>query len=136
MEYLSAFAAGLLATLIFHQGLLAALHAAGVAPKPAFEMSVTAPLRVPAVISLAFWGGVWGIGLWLVLRDEFGSRYWMLAAMLGALGPSVVALFVVFPLKGQPAGAGGDRSVIARVFALNGAWGLGFALLMRLLLRQ
>ena len=133
MNHLSAFVAGFLSTLVFHQGLLWVLYAAGAAPKPPFDLGATAPLRVPAVISLAFWGGLWGIALALVLSGASGLRYWMLAVAFGALAPTVVALFMVFPLKGLPPGGGGDLRLIARVLLLNGAWGAGAALLLRTL---
>lgn len=133
MEYFEAFAAGFVATLVFHQGVLAALHAQGFWPKPAYVMTPTGPLHVPAVASLAFWGGVWGIALWLLVRDMGGPTYWVAATLFGALAPSAVALFVVFPLKGLPLGGGWAPKVIVPVLILNAAWGLGTALILRLL---
>lgn len=133
MTYLKAFLAGFVSTLTFHQGLLAVLHAAGVTPRAPYAMTPTPPLGVPAVLSLAFWGGVWGILLWLAIagvRDS--SLYWILAIVVGAVAPSLVALFVVLPLKGQPAAGGGNPSLIVGALLLNGAWGFGVALLMRL----
>ena len=136
MSWIKAFLAGFLSTLVFHQGTLAILHAAGATSRAPFSMAPTAPLRVPAVLSLAFWGGVWGILLWLVVsRYQGSSLYWILAVVLGAVLPSLVALFVVAPLKGQPAGGGGKPAVLAGALLLNGMWGLGVAVLMRLLRR-
>lgn len=135
MEYLKAFIAGFVSTLTFHQGALALLHAAGLSPKPPFAMTATAPFQIPAVISLAFWGGLWGIALWLAIRGMPEASYWALAVVLGALGPSIVALFVVFPLKGMPVAGGWDPKIIAGALILNGAWGFGVALLMRLMAR-
>lgn len=133
MEYLKAFIAGFAATLVFHQGAVAALHAAGFWPKPAFPMTATAPFRVPAVISLAFWGGLWGIALWLAIAGMPTLQYWVLAVVFGSLGPSMVALFIVFPLKGLPLAAGWNPKTIAAVLVLNGAWGLGAALFLWLM---
>jgi hypothetical protein len=133
MEYLKAFIAGFVSTLAFHQGTMAALHAAGLWPKPPYAMAPTAPFKVPAVISLAFWGGLWGIALWLAIAGAPAPRYWTLAIVLGALGPSLVALFVVMPLKGQPMAAGGDPKIIVGALILNAAWGFGVALFMRLM---
>jgi hypothetical protein len=128
---LKAFLAGFLSTLLFHQGMLAILHAAGATARKPYAMDPTAPLRVPAVISLAFWGGVWGIILWLVLaRHQGSSSYWLLAAVIGAIAPSLVALFVVAPLKGQPVAGGGKPAILIGALLLNGAWGIGVALLM------
>jgi hypothetical protein len=136
MTWLKAFLAGFLSTLVFHQGLLAILHATGASPRAAYSMEPVAPLRVPAVLSLAFWGGVWGILLWLVIQRYQGSAlYWILALIIGAIAPSLVALFVVLPLKGQPAAGGGKPALIVGALLLNGAWGIGVAFFMRLFSR-
>ena len=135
MEYIKAFIAGFVSTLLFHQGALALLYAAGLSPKAPYAMAATAPFHVPAVISLAFWGGVWGIALWLAIRGAPELRYWTLATILGALGPSIVALFIVFPLKGLPVAGGWDPKIIIGALILNGAWGAGVAVLMRLMAR-
>ena len=132
MNALKAFLAGFVSTLVFHQGVLALLHAAGRTPRAAYDMTPTAPLHVPAVLSLAFWGGIWGILLWLVLQSTQGSAYWILAIVIGAIAPSLVALLVVFPLKGQPVGGGWKPEILIGALLLNGAWGLGVALLLRL----
>jgi hypothetical protein len=129
---LKAFLAGFLSTLIFHQGVLAVLHAAGATDRKPFTMTPTAPLGVPAVISLAFWGGIWGILLWLAIGSAGGLSYWLLALVLGAIAPSIVALFVVFPLKGQPVAGGWKPAILVGALLLNGAWGIGVALFMRL----
>lgn len=133
MEYLKAFIAGFVSTLVFHQAALAALYAAGLSPKAPYAMTATAPFQVPAVFSLAFWGGLWGVALWLVIWGVPAPGYWALAVALGALGPSLVALFVVFPLKGLPVAGGWDPKVIVGALILNGVWGFGVALLMRLM---
>src|SRR3546814_1329537 len=41
------FVAAFLATLIFHQGMFAILHAAGLIPAPPFPMAPTEPFGVP-----------------------------------------------------------------------------------------
>ena len=67
MSYLTAFVAGFLSTLFFHQGALAVLHAAGFTTRAPYVSTPTWPLHLPAVVSLAFWGGVWaGAGAILV----------------------------------------------------------------------
>ena len=132
MVWVKAFLAGFLSTLVFHQGLLAILHAAGATPRAPYALDPVPPLGVPAVLSLAFWGGVWGILLWLVIAGVEGPRYWLLALLFGAVAPSAVALLVVLPLKGQPAGGGWKPAVIVGALLLNGAWGIGVALFMRL----
>ena len=131
MLALRAFIAGFVSTLVFHQGVLALLHAAGISPKAAFNMEAVPPLGVPQVISLAFWGGLWAIALAYALRSQAGSGYWLWWTILGALLPSIVALFVVFPLKGMPMAGGWDPKVIVGALILNGAWGFGCALILR-----
>lgn len=132
MTHVRAFLAGFLATLVFHQGLLALLHAAGKTTRKAFDFHPVGPLHVPAVVSLAFWGGVWGIALWLMIGPLHGAAHWLTALLVGAVAPSLVAFFVVFPLKGLPVGGGWKPDLIVGALILNGAWGIGVALFMRL----
>jgi len=136
MTQLKAFITGFVSTLVFHQGLLWLLHAGGVSPWAPWNMTQVPPLKVPAVISLAFWGGVWGIVLWALIRTSRGGGYWAKALAIGALGPSLVAWFVVMPIKGMGFAGGWDSKIIVGALLLNGAWGLGVALLMRLLNRM
>jgi hypothetical protein len=126
-----AFVAGFLSTLMFHQGLLHALYLSGKISIRAWNMASVPPLQVPFVISLAFWGGIWGIALWVMIKKYAGVKHWLLGVGLGALLPSVVALLLVFPLKGQAFAAGWDPKMWVGAFLLNGAWGLGVCLLMK-----
>jgi hypothetical protein len=129
-----AFAAGVIATFVFHQGGLALLHELGLTERSPFNMSPTRPLGVPAVFSLAFWGGVWGIALAWFLGSN--KRGWYTRALLfGALLPTAVALFVVAPLKNQPIAAGWDVQLIVGAVILNALWGIGTALVFRALAR-
>jgi hypothetical protein len=133
MNYLKAFLAGFASTLIFHQGLIALLHAGGFIPRVPYSFAPTAPFQIPQVVSLAFWGGLWGIPLWLVIRRMRSSKYWLTALAFGAFFPSIVAWFVVFPLKGQPVAGGWKPAVLLLGLLLNGAWGIGVALLMKMM---
>ena len=124
------FAAGFLAVPIFNQMMLALLFGAGIAGSPPFPMAATPPLGVPAVVSLAFWGGVWGLVMAAVERRfPRGAGYWLAALLFGAIFPTLVAWFVVFPLKGRPAGGGWQAAGIATGLLVNGAWGIGTALI-------
>ncbi|WP_203141014.1 hypothetical protein [Marinobacter mangrovi] len=126
MEWLKAFVAGVLATLLFHQGLFGLFYLAGLVPAAPYNMTPVPPFHVPAVMSLAFFGGLWGIPIWAIIRRMQPLMHWISAIVLGALGPTVVAMLVVFPLKGIPVTAqtwmGG--------LVLNGFWGLGLAVFM------
>ncbi|MBK1696005.1 hypothetical protein [Rhodovibrio salinarum] len=126
MRFLIAFVAGFLATLIFHQGAIALLHGAGVIPIAPYPLQPTWPFGVPQVVSLAFWGGVWGLVLWPVIRNARGLKYWGTCILVGAVGPTAVAMLVVFPLKGIPV----DAVKIVGGLVLNGIWGFGTGLLI------
>lgn len=134
--YLRAFIAGFLSTLVFHQGLFWILYQAGALSRAPWSMAPVPPFGIPAVISLAFWGGLWGIALWLLIRRASGGRRWALAIGLGALLPSLVALAIVFPLKGGAFFAGGDLKILFGALLLNGAWGFGVALFMKVMYRR
>lgn len=133
MRIVKWFIAGFIATLIFHQGLLGLLYLAGLSPYSPFNLAATAPLGVPQVLSLAFWGGVWAIVLAPLLAKLVDSRWWLGWVVAGAIGPSALALFVVFPLKGMPMAGGWDPKLIVGALLLNGAWGLGCAVMLRLM---
>lgn len=131
-QILIGFAAGFVATLVFHQLAVAILSAIGVAPFGAWNMAPTAPLGIPAVLSLSFWGGIWGI-IMILVHQHFGSgtRYWVSAFLFGAVVTSIVALFIVAPMKGGPMGAGFVPAVLLTVFIINGVWGIATAWLIR-----
>lgn len=133
----SSFFAGFLATLVFHQLTLWALWHAGLAPFAPFSLTATSPFGVPAVFSLSFWGGIWGI-LFTFVERKFPSRggYWVAAFLFGAVLTSLVALVIVLPLKGRPMGGGWGLALLVTAFLINGAWGVGTALFLRLFSRQ
>jgi hypothetical protein len=125
------FVAGAVSVLVFHQGTLAVLHAIGLTPATAFSLQPTAPLGVPRLLSAAFWGGMWGLAF--VASDRRLPRRpssVLVGALFGALGPTLVAWFVVAPLKGQPLAAGGVPSAMLTGVLVNAAWGAGTALLL------
>jgi hypothetical protein len=133
MTHLRAFLAGFLSTLVFHQGVLAILRGVGATTRRPWLMAPTKPFGVPSVLSLALWGGLWGILLWRMIRGTSGARHGLLAVILGAVLPTAVALLVVLPLKGLPVGGGWKPDIVVGALLLNGAWGAGVALFMRLL---
>jgi hypothetical protein len=98
-------------------------------------MAPTQPFGVPAVLSLAFWGGVWGI-LFAQIEGRLPPRgvYWVMAFLFGAILPSLVALLVVLPLKGRPVGGGWYPPLLLTAFLINGAWGIGTGLFLKALL--
>ena len=135
------FVCGALAVLVFHQGTVFLLHhqfwvlkALGVpdAFRPAaagFNIRPVAPLGLPQVLSLAFWGGVWGIVLAALIR--FARLPDLLTGLLlGAVVCTLVGFTLVSGLRGQPL-LGANAITWARVMLVNGAWGWGAAFLMR-----
>lgn len=133
MSIVKWFIAGFVATLVFHQGLFGLLYLTGISPRAPFNLAATEPLGIPQVVSLAFWGGVWSMALAPLLKGFAGARWWSAWIIAGAIGPSAVALFIVFPLKGMPMAGGWDPKLIIGALLLNGAWGLGCAVVLRLL---
>jgi hypothetical protein len=131
-----AFIAGVLAVPIFHQILLGILHLAGIVPFTPFNMTPTKPFGVPDVISISFWGGVWGVVFALTVRRWFsGTAYWIASAVIGGVALTLVFMFVVWPLKigGLPPDMVG---LFVIGFLLNAAWGIGWALFLMLLERM
>jgi hypothetical protein len=129
---LSGFIAGFVATLIFHQIGLLVLHFLGITPGMPYNMNPVPPFGLPQFISLSFWGGVWGIVF--VLAEPWLARstggYWIGAILFGAVFPTLVAWFVVLPLKGLPVGNGFHFPGILVGPILNSLWGLGTALFL------
>ncbi|HYW92734.1 MAG TPA: hypothetical protein VFA95_09820 [Gammaproteobacteria bacterium] len=130
MQYLKAFIAGYAATLVFHQGVWTLFFVTGAVPHPPYVMTPTWPFAVPQVISLAFWGGVWAVPVWWLIRRLEGIWHWLGAILLGAIAPTLVALFVVFPLHHMAVAGGWNPQIILGALILNGAWGLGLAVFM------
>lgn len=127
-----AFIAGALAVPVFHQILLLILHVAGIVPFAPFSFAPTKPFGVPDVISISFWGGVWGVLFQLTLPRWFsGTGYWVAAIVAGGVALTLVFMFVVWPLKfgGLPPDMVG---LFIIGFLLNAAWGLGWALFLAL----
>lgn len=136
-QFLFAFIAGFIAVLIFHQGVLALLHAVNFTPRAPYPSDPTKPFGIPQIWSLAFWGGIWGLLLAAIAPYlPHDRRYWLAALLFGAIAPTLVAFFIVAPIKGQPLAAGGNPLAIITALLINGVWGVGTAWLWKLLSRQ
>jgi hypothetical protein len=122
------FIAGAVAVLIFHQGAVVLLNALELTERAPYSMQPTQPYGVPQVWSLAFWGGVWGALFAVLLRRLDGARLVAASLVLGAVLPTIVAWFVVAPLKSQPVAAGLVPMAMAFGVIVNAAWGLGTGL--------
>ena len=124
------FIAGTLGVLVFHQGFIEILHLAGILPNAPYSFAPTAPLMVPQVLSLAFWGGLWGIVMMFCLEAlRSAERLWA-AFLFGGIFPPLVGMLIVAPLKGGSPDLT-DWHRLALSFLINGVWGLGTALVYR-----
>ena len=135
MKWARWFVAGTLAVPLFHQVMLALLVAIGMTTYKPFQFMATKPFGVPQLISLSFWGGVWGLILGLVLlRVRSSLAYWTIATIFGAIAPTLVAGLVVAPLNGMTMPR--DPKMVITGLLVNAAWGVGTALLYRLMDRR
>jgi hypothetical protein len=128
-----AFLAGAAAVLVFHQGVLLLAYFVGLVASPPYSLASTPPFGVPKLVSLAFWGGLWGIVMIVLLRRSGAwNRLWP-AFVFGGIVPTLVGALVVVPLKGQDIALWLHPSRLMFGFLINGAWGLGTALGYRLM---
>ncbi len=90
-----------------------------------------APKLTPAwLYPRIVWGGMWGaLFLLPILRNSFIVR-----GLLYSLGPSLVMLFIVFPMKAKKGMLGLDLGNLTPVLVLffNAVWGIAAALWLRL----
>jgi hypothetical protein len=136
-QFFLAFVAGFIAVLIFHQGVLTLLYTVKFTTFAPFPTTPTQPFGIPKFVSSAFWGGIWGL-IWAAttLRWQESKNYWLVALLFGALALTLVAWFIVAPLKGQAIAGGWQPTVMITGLLINGAWGVGTALLFRWFTRK
>ena len=130
------FIAGFVAVPVFHQGTAFLLYHLGndipavVAffgkTTPPFNMTPTKPLGVPVIGSQAFWGGVWGVVLTLILV-KLRPPAILFGTVFGALALTAVGVSLVAYLKGLPTWNG---AIPWRGLLYNGAWGFGVAVML------
>lgn len=128
------FLAGALAVPTVHQLTIFLLTQVGLLQGTIFSMRPVPPWSVPAILSLTFWGGVWG--LVLGLAAFYAPRpwpLWLIGLLLGAIALPIVSWFVVAPLKAQPIAAGWNSTRMLISVLINGLWGLGAGLILMVL---
>jgi hypothetical protein len=129
------FIAAAISVLTFHQAMWELLHLAGWMPPP-YPMEGVPPLDVPRIVSLCFWGGLWGSAFGLVLPGlPKAVGLWINGLELGILA-SLVGLFIVPLIKGQPVAGGWAPAAFVISFLINGCWGIGVSLILPLLMPQ
>jgi hypothetical protein len=124
------FVAGFLSVLVFHQLGFWIANEFGWLRVPLYSLRPVPPFGVPTILSLAFWGGLWGIaGACLVPRLPgwlHGVAGWVLFATIIV---TLVNWFVVLPIKGAPLGGGFRMNAVAVVPAVYALWGFGMWLI-------
>lgn len=90
-----------------------------------------APTLTPAwLYPRIVWGGVWGF-LFLIPLLQHNH---LLRGALFSLGPTIVQLFIVFPLKAHKGVMGLDLGILTPLFVLffNAVWGIKAAILLKM----
>jgi hypothetical protein len=88
----------------------------------ALGVQIAPPLTTALLYPKLVWGGLWGL-LFLI---PLGRVPFPVRGLLFGLGPSLVQLFVVFPLKAHKGVLGLDLGALTPLFVLfyNAVWGL------------
>ncbi|HQS15143.1 hypothetical protein [Reyranella sp.] len=130
------FVAGALSVLVFHQWGFYLAAELGFGQPNLYNMRPVPPWGVPAIVSLAFWGGLWGaLGAFVVARLPGmlnGALGWILFASTLVLA---VSWFVVLPMKGAPIGGGWRLPGVIVVPIVYALWGFGMWLFYGLVRR-
>ena len=124
------FIAGVVATLVFHQGTVWLLSQVMAIPFGPWSMRRNA-YGVPMILALSFWAGVWGIVLAWLLAWRPALPDLLTGFVLGAIVPSVWGWTVIATLHGRPLFAGGNVRAILLVLFIDGVWGWATVLLLR-----
>lgn len=130
------FIAGALSVVIFHQGTSFILSQFHLTNPGQWSLARVPPLGVPRIIDQAFWGGLWGI-LFVFVMDRFPRMLHPLLAgfLFGFLGPVLVGWLVVAPLRHEPLFGGFVAARMLSSVLVNGAFGIGLAIIVPLLAR-
>ncbi len=124
------FVAGVVSVLVFHQGTVWLLHQAGVLPTGPFGLRPISPFGVPQIVNQAFWGGLWG-ALIAVLLPRVRMPDLMFGALFGMVALTFVNWVVLPAIKGTPYFAGGVLARMWPVLPITAAFGWGVALVLR-----
>jgi hypothetical protein len=137
LQWPIAFAAGFIAVLALHQPMLGLLSAAGITQAAPYASKAVGPLGVPQFISAAFWGGLWGMVLHALSRRwPPGAGFVLKCLLFGMVFPTLVAWFVVAPIKALPMAGGFKVNNMITGLCVNAAWGLGTGILLTLYRRS
>jgi hypothetical protein len=128
------FVAGALGVLIFHQLGFWIANELGYARAPLYNLRPVPPWGVPTILSMAFWGGLWGIAAAFLVPRLPGVLSGLLGWVLfAAIVVTLINWFIVFPIKGAPMGGGFRMPGLAVVPLVYALWGVSMWLIARLL---
>ncbi len=130
------FSAAFLSTLTFHEIGFLLVNLTGLGTFTLFNMRPTVPLGVPLLISLSFWGGLWGI-LYVFIVERFPRTVhpWVAGFLFAILLPTLFGWTIVATIKGMPIFLGFDVLRLILITFINGLWGVGLPILCILLAR-
>lgn len=130
------FTAAVISTLTFHELGFLLVNLTGLGSFTLFNMRPTVPLGVPLLISLSFWGGLWGI-LYVFIVERFPKNIhpWVAGFVFAILLPTLFGWTIVALLKGLPIFLGFDVLRLVLIIFINGLWGVGLPILCIMLAR-
>jgi hypothetical protein len=123
-------------SLVFAAGVLGGLlNSLAVWGAGEFGITAAAGVKIAPKLSAGWlyprliWGGIWGV---LFLLPMLKTRIWS-RGFIFSLGPTLVQLFVVFPLKANKGMMGIDLGLLTPFFVVvfNAIWGWTAAIWLR-----
>ena len=95
----------------------------------ALGVKIAPPLSAPWLYPRLVWGGIWGLIFLLPLMQ----KRFLYRGLIFSLGPTIVQLFIVFPVKASKGIMGFDLGLLTPlfVFVFNAIWGLTAAIWLR-----
>jgi hypothetical protein len=120
--------AGALAVLMFQQTTLQLFFWFGLAPQAAFRVAVVPPFNAPMVVSITFWGALYG-GVFSLLAPRLPLPR-TVKALLAGLCATLMGWFVVRPLAGHTIAFGWEPAAMLRSAAGCFMWGIGITLIL------
>jgi hypothetical protein len=96
---------------------------------PALGVKIAPSLSALWLYPRLVWGGIWGL---LFLLPLMQKRF-LYRGLIYSLGPTIVQLFIVFPMKAGQGVMGFDLGLLTPlfVFVFNAIWGLTAAIWLR-----
>jgi hypothetical protein len=95
----------------------------------AFGVKIAPQLSATWLYPRIVWGGIWGVLFLLPLME----KRFLYRGLIFSLGPTIVQLFIVFPIKAGKGVMGLDLGLLTPllVIVFNAVWGLAAAIWLR-----